>query len=1498
MQTLRAAYTSPINALRPVTAQMHALIGTDWSDYTPARGHWLPRLDQLTPIFGRCAYDPDPARTLETFVAGYAYTSEWDSECAYQQQVAESAGGPPIDAVACIKPSNDTLTLRCAQLWPACPDPEARVSDPWTYQQWNNGSTPYCPVYCLNPTRFGNSFVNFLYQYSNPFAAQIEEIAKSEAAKGNSVNMWYWDDKKDLYRMYPSAETLDYRYYWNNSGVVSLEPGTDYSTMTYYPYFQVMGPGFNPGRGILVSSPYIDAMTGNPMVTAGFPMYESGVGPVGSTQSEFLGNLLIDIVLTGINQRVQSFVDSTGVPLSMSLIVDVDTGALVAVNPSGADLIFCPSAVLCDADGHFTSMDPLFLHDSSYPEWENQLLPLAQYDHSLYPSDADTLPVVPPVKQTRGVLLRGILYDVYSCPFPLYGQYWSQLLLVPSQYQEHAAVWSASPSLVLVEQPRIGTEADTISGLKITEAGVLLSPQQQADLAKPLAARTAVSSVVLFNVGFSDVAFAVSASAPWISVRVGTAVGSVTHLPGVDLSLLTSDVLQQHAVNQSVVPLMLLLLNNQSSVQLDVLVDWSHADRSVDALLTVTPNVAAVATSTCFTPLLLPVSLKYASLPVVYDGLRLDSQVAPSGGIIAYLIALAGAFVAYMLVEDSAFHARQRKTATRMDMLSFAAAGLTLGAASLWPSWILAVSQLELHSPDGSVGFGVELAPVKIMCSLVILCPVLALGVWLKVRTLGRQTARGGSSGGGGGNNGAYVVRPVKKSIQSTTDDPDKSHIGREEDEVEGEGGEGASTASTREEAELEADAAKSLASGGGGGGEDNASVVKTLLVHFGRAVLAVNSGSILLTLLLLSALVSLEVLGVLSLVSPSTLSVDCTFLIVGCVVVPPLLLLSVQLMFHLQHATWLSCFVLAVPIVVAHVCTLNAVRFEYDSMAAYSQSTNSSSVAWSRTVLVLVSVLLAAVCCFVLLVAKFHSNKLTAQSWLRRMMGLLREKRSLTAQLRRTRARLEKTARADHQKRALLDLINLSRSGGGVDAAQQIATTAWLLAHGSSGDQGHSVINSQLPHRRAASKHNSEVSQQQQQPHEEHYVITTTQTQQQQQRNAAAGGKKPLRIEVSPSPGAAGVAGAAGAAPPVFDAPSRSDFLQLLTQMRASAAASAAKASANGKGGGGHGGGNSAGAGAYVSLTSMLLAEGIDPNAKLGAPAAAAGGGRSGGVARSVSMGTLGAAHLAPVTLDSVLRHPFALERLRAHMRGQLAEESLAFWLGAALYSSEPDAASRAELGHELFHTFIRQSAPQQVNVSSTLRDAIQRKVAAGQWPLDLFTQAQTEVHQLIAHNAWASFEKSSEYTSVQMVMAMLPYTGHENQAEQQTEESAAAAAAAAAATGGPALGTAAGGALTPNTAVSSNADLARPHQQQRLGSGGGGDATVVLPGESPGSGMADTDTPTYLPREPSGSVVTAAAATTAAAQAAGALGSPSSSPATGAVAAGRQYPTHHSPV
>jgi len=220
--SLRSFYSSPIRALVSLTAVIHAGVGTDYADFSPPSGNWPPRIQQLSPIYGEALYDDNVDRTMESYIGPPARTTEYDSLCAFEAFLASNESEVLPDP-QCLLSRSDVLTDRCAALFPECPDAQASLLVGIPFQTWNNGSTPYCPIYCLQPALYNNSFINFLWQYSNPFASMIASIAAAEEGQ-TEVLQWHWCDKRDITRMYPSQQQDPWHFLANNTA--SVRPDT------------------------------------------------------------------------------------------------------------------------------------------------------------------------------------------------------------------------------------------------------------------------------------------------------------------------------------------------------------------------------------------------------------------------------------------------------------------------------------------------------------------------------------------------------------------------------------------------------------------------------------------------------------------------------------------------------------------------------------------------------------------------------------------------------------------------------------------------------------------------------------------------------------------------------------------------------------------------------------------------------------------------------------------------------------------------------------------------------------------------------------------------------------------------------------------------------------------------------------------------------------------------------------------------------------------------
>jgi hypothetical protein len=110
-------------------------------------------------------------------------------------------------------------------------------------------------------------------------------------------------------------------------------------------------------------------------------------------------------------------------------------------------------------------------------------------------------------------------------------------------------------------------------------------------------------------------------------------------------------------------------------------------------------------------------------------------------------------------------------------------------------------------------------------------------------------------------------------------------------------------------------------------------------------------------------------------------------------------------------------------------------------------------------------------------------------------------------------------------------------------------------------------------------------------------------------------------------------------------------------------------------------------------------------------------------------------------LTLPLILDHPVSIEVFKDFMIRQHTEETLTCWLLLRRYRSLTAAAVRQSLAVSIYAQFMAEGAPQQVNLSHSLRDKLGRAVSGGDARKELFDEASSELYTLMKSNSWASF-------------------------------------------------------------------------------------------------------------------------------------------------------------
>ena len=118
--------------------------------------------------------------------------------------------------------------------------------------------------------------------------------------------------------------------------------------------------------------------------------------------------------------------------------------------------------------------------------------------------------------------------------------------------------------------------------------------------------------------------------------------------------------------------------------------------------------------------------------------------------------------------------------------------------------------------------------------------------------------------------------------------------------------------------------------------------------------------------------------------------------------------------------------------------------------------------------------------------------------------------------------------------------------------------------------------------------------------------------------------------------------------------------------------------------------------------------------------------------------------------SLEAIIAHSVAVELFKQELRKTQSVESLVFCLHVRWYRALPSAAARKLLAVRMADTFIRQNAPQQINIDTRQRQvilaAISKKDDACSSP-SLFSEAEAECMMLMRSNAWNAFTVTGAY-------------------------------------------------------------------------------------------------------------------------------------------------------
>ncbi|SPR01028.1 G-protein coupled receptors family 3 profile domain-containing protein [Plasmodiophora brassicae] len=271
--------------------------------------------------------DLNPHRLSEMFIRQFSTALDLNATCVHD--LKDRIGWVSYSAAVaanCTMAASDTLTWRCAYKYPGCPQTSATLSHPITVHQWQsqNNST-FCPIYCLQPGRYNNSFSNFLQDFTKPMELLTPSFLKQDPG---ILAMYFTASAFDMFRYAPSLYPSDFKASYNDDSVADIP-------LTYL--VLARHPGDLTKVGYV--APYQDSITLKPCTSAYLPMVYG---------DDLIGLMWIDETFDDISVRLPMFLPTRG---SLSFVSSLSQSALVyASSPKLFDLLYCPVSPDCSGD--------------------------------------------------------------------------------------------------------------------------------------------------------------------------------------------------------------------------------------------------------------------------------------------------------------------------------------------------------------------------------------------------------------------------------------------------------------------------------------------------------------------------------------------------------------------------------------------------------------------------------------------------------------------------------------------------------------------------------------------------------------------------------------------------------------------------------------------------------------------------------------------------------------------------------------------------------------------------------------------------------------------------------------------------------------------------------------------------------------------------------------------------------------------------------------------
>jgi hypothetical protein len=128
------------------------------------------------------------------------------------------------------------------------------------------------------------------------------------------------------------------------------------------------------------------------------------------------------------------------------------------------------------------------------------------------------------------------------------------------------------------------------------------------------------------------------------------------------------------------------------------------------------------------------------------------------------------------------------------------------------------------------------------------------------------------------------------------------------------------------------------------------------------------------------------------------------------------------------------------------------------------------------------------------------------------------------------------------------------------------------------------------------------------------------------------------------------------------------------------------------------------------------------------------------------------------PITLRDVLGNPITLELLKDCSAENRESENVMFLLDMHYFAAIPDADLRSEQIQRIFEMYIERDAPNQINVSVQVRNAIAMQIQNRQLTPTIFDQAEQEVMTLVQTNTWPRFLQTPAFPLACQLLASPP--------------------------------------------------------------------------------------------------------------------------------------------